>query len=219
MSHLEIYGVESSPFVRKTLVLLEEKSLSWQLHEINVFDPPTWFLEISPAKRIPVLRVGDYTLPDSSAICGYLEKAYPEPPLYPQDAEQLGQALWLEEYADTVLAAKIGFGLLRTLISAPRMGQPPDLDRARKAISEDLPPVFDYLESVINGTYAVGESFTIADIALVSQLAGLVVTRVELDAQHWPKLAGYMNHILCRDSFQARLAAIVQLMPAEPFLL
>jgi hypothetical protein len=69
---LVIYGMEGSPLVRKVQVLLAE---------------------INPAKRIPVLRdrsVGAEgvlgTIPDSSAICAYLERKHPEPALYPKDA-------------------------------------------------------------------------------------------------------------------------------------
>jgi len=192
--------------------------LDWTLEEVNVFDPPPWFLDISPAKRIPVMRVADVTIADSSAICGYLEKAHPAPALYPADAVLYGQALWLEEYADTVLAAGIGFGLLRTLIAAPRQGKPPDLERARKALKETLPPVFGYLDGVVNGrTYAVGEDLSIADIAICAQLVGLEVTRVGLDATRWPALADYFQRILARDAFQQRLAAIAGAMPQEPF--
>ncbi len=177
-SPLTVYGVESSPFVRKTLVILTEKGLlqdrHWQLQEVNVFDPPEWFLAISPAKRIPVIMIGQQALADSSAICGYLEKAYPEPPLYPADPLLFGQTLWFEEYADTVLAAKIGFGLLRTLMVPTRMGQPPDLERASKALHEDLPPLFDYLETQLSAEYLVGDTFTLADVAVCAQLAGLI---------------------------------------------
>lgn len=218
MSQYTIYGVESSPFVRKTLVAMAEKGLGWTLEEVNVFEPPDWFLAISPAKRIPVMRIEDTTLADSSAICGYLEKAHPMPALYPSEPLLYGQALWLEEYADTVLAEGIGFGLLRTLISAPRQGKPPDLERARKALNETLPPVFEYLDGVVRGrTYAVGETLSIADIALCAQLIGLEVTRVGLDAARWPALADYFQRILARDAFQQRLAAMADVMPRQPF--
>ena len=53
---LVIYGTEGSPFVRKVLVTLDEKGLPWTLEEVNVFDPPEWFVPLSPARRIPVLR-------------------------------------------------------------------------------------------------------------------------------------------------------------------
>lgn len=225
-SDLLIYGTKGSPFVRKVLVMLTEKNLPWELEEVNVFDPPDWFVELSPARRIPVLRDRSIatagiagTIADSSAICGYLERKYPEPALYPQDPMAYGRALWFEEYADTLLAARIGFGLLRTLVAAPARGQPPDLQRARKTYHEDLPPLFSYLDGEIGPReFIVGERFSIADIALAAQLSGMRITRVPIDAQRWPNLARYTQRQLARPSFQVRLAELEPMMPANEFV-
>ena len=222
---LIIYGTEGSPFVRKTLVTLAEKGLDWQLEQVNVFEPPEWFLALSPAKRIPVLRDTSIasegvagTIADTSAICAYIERKYPEPPLYPTDPYEYGRALWFEEYADTLGAARIGFGLLRTLLVGPAAGQPPDLERARKTYHQDLPPLFDYLEGEIGEKqFLVGDRFSIADIALTAQLAGMRVTRVAIDANRWPRLAAYAEHHLARPSFVARLTAVADMMLDEDF--
>ena len=50
---LVVYGTQGSPFVRKVLVTMDEKGLPWTLEEVNVFDPPDWFVPLSPARRIP----------------------------------------------------------------------------------------------------------------------------------------------------------------------
>ncbi|NIP15040.1 MAG: glutathione S-transferase family protein, partial [Pseudomonadales bacterium] len=78
---LLIYGTLGSPFVRKVLVMLQEKGIEWELEEVNVFDPPDWFLALSPARRIPVMRDRSIasegvagTIADSSAICAYVER-------------------------------------------------------------------------------------------------------------------------------------------------
>lgn len=112
---LVIYGMKGSPFVRKVQVLLAEKGIEYELEGVNIFPAPDWFAAINPAKRIPVLRdrsVGADgvagTIPDSSAICAYLERKHPEPPLYLKQAFAYGRALWLEEYADSELASLVG---------------------------------------------------------------------------------------------------------------
>ena len=223
---LLIYGTLGSPFVRKVLVTLQEKGVDWELEEVNIFDPPEWFLALSPARRIPVLRDRTIasegvagTLADSSAICGYLERKYPQHALYPADAYDYGRALWFEEYADTLVAARIGFGLLRTLVAAPARGQPPDLERARKTYHEDLPPIYTYLEGAIGDRpFLVGDRFSIADIALASQLAGMKITRVPIDGSRWPNLADYTDRLLARPSFAERLAELASVMPSEEFV-
>lgn len=72
---LLIYGMKGSPFVRKVQVLLAEKGVPYDFEMASPFPAPDWFAEISPAKRIPVLRdrsIGAEgpagTLPDSGCL-------------------------------------------------------------------------------------------------------------------------------------------------------
>ena len=92
---ITIYGMAASPFVRKVRVALAEKGLDYTLDQVNIFPPPDWFVEISPAKRIPVMRdtsvAEDFTLPDSGTICAYLERQYPDTALYPADPAAFGK--------------------------------------------------------------------------------------------------------------------------------
>ena len=44
-------------------------------------------------KTFPVMRIGDETIGDSSAIIGALEKHFPEPELYPEDPVERRRAL------------------------------------------------------------------------------------------------------------------------------
>ena len=81
-----VYGNALSPFVRKLEVVIREKGLDARFEETNPFDPPDWFREISPLKRIPVLRDTDIgetgvpgAIPDSSVCCLYLEHKFPAP--------------------------------------------------------------------------------------------------------------------------------------------
>lgn len=49
---------------------------------------------------MPVLQIDGETVGDSTAIIAALEARYPEPPLYPSDAEQRARALELEDWFD-----------------------------------------------------------------------------------------------------------------------
>ena len=53
MAELVIYGSPVSPFVRKALAVCAEKNLDFELGQVNVFDPPDWFREISPMVAYP----------------------------------------------------------------------------------------------------------------------------------------------------------------------
>ena len=56
MTDLVIYGTPVSPFVRKVEAVLRSQGVAYDFEDINIMDMPDWFIEISPSRRIPVLR-------------------------------------------------------------------------------------------------------------------------------------------------------------------
>lgn len=202
---ITVYGANVSPFVRKVRVILAEKNIPYELEQVNVFDPPEWFLEISPLKRIPVVKVeGHGILPDSSAICAYLEKAYPKPALYPADPFSYARALWYEEYADTDLVHISGPQVFQAIVIRQLMGKEPNIERAKEALTNQLPPLFDYLNQELEGKeYFVDDRFTIADIAVASPFINISYCGYQPDVERWPNLAAFLKRIWERPSVSA----------------
>lgn len=204
---LVFYGSPVSPFVRKVAGVCLEKDVAFEIEAVDVFNPPKWFTQISPMKRIPVMRDRSVategtsgTIADSSAICGYIEKKHPAPALYPGAVFDHGRALFFEEYADTALAAAVGLGIFRPIFFAAMKGGEPDLAGAKTAWDEQMPPVLDYLESSLAGSeYLVGDAFSIADIAVVCcfMQASLVI---ETPLDNWPKFKAYFEKVRARPS-------------------
>lgn len=200
-----VLGVSASPFVRKVRVVLAEKGLEYE--SVPVFPgpqaPPDW-RKTSPLGKVPAYKDGDRTVNDSSVICAYIERTAPEPRLYPADPYEYARALWFEEYGDGGMTPVVGAKIFFTRIVGPRfMGQAPDEAAVEKAIAEDLPPLFDYLESQIGGDFLVGKSLTIGDVGIGTQFVNLQHAGVTPDAKRWPKLARYVAGILGRPSFSA----------------
>lgn len=67
----------------------------------------------------PVMQVDGRTIGDSTAIIAALEARYPEPPLYPIDAEERARALELEDYFDEQLGPYTRFLVFHELINEP----------------------------------------------------------------------------------------------------
>jgi len=205
---LIVYGGSVSPFVRKVRVVLAEKGVEYTLESVNPFSPPPGFLEISPLKRIPVLRDTDLpepnTLPDSSVICDYLEHKYPTPSLYPTEPFARARALWYEEYADSQMASTIGGGLFFQRVIKLLMRQKPDEEVCKVTLTEKIPPIFDYLEKeVADREFLAGKAFSIADIAVATMIVNFEHAGEAVDAGRWPKLAAYIKRIHARPSFKA----------------
>jgi glutathione S-transferase len=207
---LVVYGSSLSPFVRKVRAVLAEKGLPYGHEQINPFAPPDWFLEISPLKRIPVLRDSDEpepnTLADSSVICAYLEAKFPQPALYPELPFSRARALWFEEYADTNMMQSIGPGLFFERVVKKLMGRECDESIVAATLREKLPVIFDYLEANVRGRqFLVGDGFSIADISVACMLVNFEHAREKLDAGRWPELSRYSAAMHARPSIKTSI--------------
>ncbi len=201
-----LYGSTMSPFVRKVVAFAGEKGIALDIHPVGLGDPNPNFRAASPFGKMPALDDDGYTLADSSAICHYLEAKQPDPALIPADAKARGKVIWYEEFADTILFA-CGAAMFFNRVVAPRfLGRDGDLVAADKAERETLPPLLDYLESVIpDSGYLVGDSLTLADIAVASPFANLAHCEVVIDPARFPRVVRYTADILGRPGFAASI--------------
>lgn len=204
-----VLGAPLSPFVRKVRVFCAEKDIEYSQEPISPFDPPEGWREISPLGRIPVLAIEDDDgsrrfLPDSSVICAFFDQLFPEHPLIPQAPIARGEALWFEEYADSEVAAAIGFGIFRTMVLPRLSGQEPDEAKARDTLENRLPPIFRYLDSQIGDKeFLVEDRLTIADIATATSFVNMDHAGFSVDARRWPNLAAFVERMHARESFAA----------------
>lgn len=197
-----LYGSSLSPYVRKVLAFAGEKGVELDLQPTGFPNPGPEFLEASPFRKMPAFRDGDYTLADSSAIIHYLEAKHPQPALIPVDAKLRGKTIWFEEFADTILVS-CGAKIFFNLIVAPRfLGKPGDEEAARQAELNDLPPILDYLERTVpdDDGYLVGDSLTLADLAVAGPFANFRHTKTNVDPGRYPRTVTYVDRILARPS-------------------
>jgi glutathione S-transferase len=203
---LKIHGVPFSAHTRKVIVAALEKRLPYELHRVVPLTPPPGWRELSPLGLIPAIEDGDMRLADSSAICLYLQRKYPEPSIYPADLRAYGRALWLEEYIDGGLAPHVLRGLLMQRVFAPKfLKQPPDEELIKKSLTEMIPPRMAYLEETLSGEYFAGDAFSIADIAVVSILINFHYAGESVSAKAHPKLHRYLRGALRRPCFAEAL--------------
>ncbi|MCY1415721.1 hypothetical protein D3C76_1069480 [compost metagenome] len=201
---ITVFGAALSPFVRKVRLFLAEKGLDYQLENVQPFTPPEWYLELNPLGRIPALKDGELVLADSSVICHYLEERNPElAPLCGEDAVSRARVRWLEKYADYEVAPLSTFTVFRNRLLKPLMGKECDETAVASALQEKLPRHFDYLERCLDGQdYLVGNRFSLADIALVTQLVNMRHGGENVDASRWPGLAALVQRVVARPALQ-----------------
>lgn len=211
---LTLYGHPLSPFVRKVIVALKEKGLNYDHVLTRPGEPAPEYRAISPTGKIPAITDGDFSVPDSTAILVYLDGVSPNAPLYPTGVEDRARAVWFEEFADTVLTPQAGAIFFNRVLAPKFLNQPGDEEAANKACEEGAPPLFDYLESQLEGRdFLVGGAFSVADLAVISQLINMRYGGFEPDQGRWPNLVRWGNGILARESVTAALAAEAETIP------
>ena len=219
MVDLVIYGTPVSPFVRKVEAVLRTQGVAYDFENVNIMDMPDWFLDISPARRIPVLRdrsIGQEGIPgtiaDSSAICLYLDRKL-NAGLYGDTAFDAGRVSALEEYADTELAQPLGMKLFRPILFPRFSGQASDIDTARQTYQDVLPRHFDYLEEMLAGKeFFVANKLSIADFAVAAQLTQLDLVVSSDYSGRWPALANHTQAMKVHAGFIDNLASCQKML-------
>ena len=205
---IKLYGSGLSPYVRRVRLALAHKQLEYEL--INVIpvgdDQPQEFKDNSPLGKIPLAQIDGHWLPDSSVIIDYLERTRPENPLLSDDPLEVARARWFESYASAPMTAVIGGHLFAELILAPNLfNRDSNLEEIELARTTEIPEIFDYLESQLEGDYLVGNSIGHADICVGSPLVTMHMCDYHCDANRWPKTAAYIDRLFAGPVFKPLL--------------
>lgn len=217
MPNILLHGAPGgSPYVRKVQIALAEKGLAYEhVPTIPVAEPPSDapFPGITPAVRdhtplgkIPFARIDGRWLADSSVIIAYLDRLYPDPPMFPTDAWDYARALWFEEYIDGGAVPRL-FNTIyfERLIAPALMGRPIDQSVVDHATMVELPQIYAYLDGQIGSrAFLAGEQFSIADAACASFARSMQQAGAGPDSDRFPQLARYVAQQLARPSI-ARL--------------
>jgi glutathione S-transferase len=208
---LTIHGVPLSVHTRKAIVTAILKKMDYKFEVVIPVvpgNPPANWSTLSPTGLIPVLQDGDFVLADSTAICLYLEKKQPSPTILPSDARDYGRVLWFDAYAGGTIFRHVVHPLFAQTIVNPNINKvPSDKDVIGNVLTNVQPKIFGYLDSQIQGKFLVGNTLTLADIAIVSNFIIYQYMGYTIDADRHPKLAKYLKEIAATDSYRKALEA------------
>lgn len=208
-----LHGVSLSPFVRKVRVVLEAKGIEYSLVNVMPGAMEPDFLAKSPLSKIPVWEEDGWTLPDSTAICAYLERCVPAPTFYPEEPRAFAESLFWEEYGDTRLVESGTPIFFQRVVRQRVFKEAPDDELVRRYEEELLPPVLDQLEALfIERDRADASELTIGNISVWSPFVNLEHSGFELDAGRWPGLSTFLatlgEHRVLRDLVEEERAAL-----------
>lgn len=203
---LTIYGVPISVHVRKTLVTANLKGIEHKVDPVIPFNPPANWAALSPTGLIPAMQDGDITLAESTAICFYLERMKSTPAVLPADTKVLSRVLFFDGYAGHVFRSVVHGLFFQKIITPAILKGTTDQLAIDKILETALPKVFEYLESQAGTKFLVGDSLTLADIGIVSNLINYQYLGFPIDKAKYPKLATYVRGITALEPFQRALS-------------
>ena len=207
MSDYVLIGPSLSPWVKRARCFFTEKNVAFEIDPYAPFGAPATpeFLAVSPLGKIPALKHGDFSVAESLAICTYIEKLHPDPPLIPSAPKSAAQALWLCAYADALFSQVEG-PLFSQRVLRPALKQEVDEAALAEAL-EKKPKFLAYLnEQVGADDFLVDNTFSIADITVCAVMVGMQYAKEPLDAGAYPALASLYDRVIARESFQKLLA-------------
>jgi len=150
---IELISFELCPFVQRSAIVLQQKNIPYTTTYIDLAKPPDWFLDISPLKKVPLLRIDGHVIFESAVISMYLDEITP-PPLEPRDP--LLKALnrsWVEFISDMI------GNQYRLVIAKNEM----DFEAARRVLREQFHHISAHLD---RGPYFNGEHLALVDCAI-----------------------------------------------------
>src|SRR5215211_94802 len=74
----------------RTRMVLHEKGIDFEVHEVDLSNKSEEFLSVSPYGKVPVLSVNGTSLYESNIVNEYLDEVYDSPKLMPENPEQRG---------------------------------------------------------------------------------------------------------------------------------
>lgn len=152
MSKPRLISFKVCPFVQRSVILLKEKGVDYDIEFIDVYDPPAWFIELSPTGKVPVLQVGDKVLFESAVISEYLDEVYP-PSLHPADPLDKAQNRAWIEYTSPMYTGTFNLLMAKT---------DEDVEAAKQDIIKNLKGLQQAKQSQ---PWFNGEYFSLVDIA------------------------------------------------------
>ena len=234
---LTLYQFNNTVCSQKVRITLSEKGLQWETREVNLFrseqyDPE--YLKLNPKGVVPTLVHDGRPVIESTLICEYLDEAFPEPSLVPDDA--YGKArmrLWGKAVDEglhdgvTVLSFSAMFrDRMKEMPEAERqrrflnVGDPVRRDRHQSAfeLGIESPHVFRAIaayekafkgaEAALEGgsAWLAGDGFSLADINLMPYAARLEnLTLLGIWLDGRPKTRAWWDRAKARPSFETVL--------------
>lgn len=170
---MEIYWFSGSPYAWRVLLTLEMKHVNYASRRLEISKQEhvsPWFLALNPRGKVPVLTDGAVVLSESLAIMTYLDRKFPEPPLFGRAPEEAGLIIKaISAFDDSTNP------LLRRIVVPAFFGGVAESVEDMAAAANALRPDLEAIETALSGRDWLAVSrLSAADLAVYPFIEGLL---------------------------------------------
>jgi glutathione S-transferase len=178
-------------------MVLHEKGIDFEVHEVDLSNKSEEFLSVSPYGKVPVLSVNGASLYESNIVNEYLDEVYDSPKLMPENPEERALVRSWMAFADDYFFPSV----YRVRMGLQRGYSEDEIQEAREKLYDALSRLEHQLDS---REYLVGE-YTLADIAHAGNFHRLrVLTKSgEVSVQEYPNIMAWVERVEGRESYKA----------------
>jgi glutathione S-transferase len=178
-------------------MVLHEKGIDFEVHEVDLSNKSEEFLRISPYGKVPVLRVNGTSLYESNIVNEYLDEVYDSPKLMPDNPEERALVRSWMAFADDYFFPSI----FRVRMGLQRGYSEDEIQEAKEKHDDALSRLELQLE---DKQYLVG-AYTLADIAHAGNFHRLRVlaNSGEVPLHKYPNVTAWMERVEGRESYKA----------------
>jgi glutathione S-transferase len=162
---LELYWGSGSPYSWRVLLALECKQIPYESRLLQFSKQEhksPQMLRMNPRGRVPVLKDGDYVVFESLACLMYLDRKYPEPPLFGRTPEEAGTIMRViceyQAYAESYLMQIVSAAFLENIDERVE-----EVTRATHLVAGEARTIEGRLS---NSDWLVGEHVSAADMVV-----------------------------------------------------
>ena len=193
----KLYNTQRCPYARRTRIVLHEKGIDFDVHEVDLSNKSEEFLRVSPYGKVPVVTINGISLYESNVVNEYLDEVHEIPRLMPANPEQRALARSWMAFADDYFFPFV----FRIRMGAQRGFSEEQIQEAKEKLQDAL----SRLERQLEGReYLMGE-YTLADIAHAGNFHRLreVAERGDVPLQKYPNVTAWMERVESRESYKA----------------